>query len=51
VIETLSLEIPRSPVSSIRICGGRHVEVAAFHVVTEMAEIPSSAESIGWPMK
>jgi hypothetical protein len=26
-------------------------EVAAFQVVTEIAEKPSAAESIGWPMK
>jgi hypothetical protein len=46
VTDTLSLEMPRLPSSSIRICGGRHVDPAVD--VTEIAEIPSAAESIGW---
>ena len=29
----------------------RPFEVAAFQVVTEIAEMPSAAEPIGWPMK
>jgi hypothetical protein len=29
----------------------RQFEVAAFQVVTEIAEMRSAAESIGWPMK
>jgi hypothetical protein len=49
VIETLSLKMKRSPLSSMRICGAR--QLVPFQVVTEMAEIPSAAESIGCPMK
>jgi hypothetical protein len=49
VIDTLSLVTPREPSSSIRIVGG--LQDVPFHVVTEIAEMPSAAESIGWPMK
>ena len=49
VMETLSLEMPRLPSSSIRIFGGRHD--VPFQDVTEIAEMPSAAESIGCPMK
>ena len=47
--ETLSLDTKRLPTSSIRICGGR--QFVPFQLVTEIAEMPSAAESIGWPMK
>jgi hypothetical protein len=49
VIETLSLEKPRSPTSSIRSVGSD--QFVPSQVATEIAETPSAAESIGWPMK
>ncbi len=49
MIETLSFDVPRAPLSSIRIFGALQPE--PVRVVTEIAEIPSAAESIGWPMK
>src|SRR5215470_3283072 len=51
VIDTLSLKADRSPTSSWMTCGARHAWVVRSKEVTEIAERPRSAESIGWPMK